>query len=127
MQVDKSSPCPPIGPSTNRFALLTDNSSSVSAGPSPQSESMEIKVLYEKTNDSDASGSSKKSLKRRANKEASDASVNKMKTPSPPLDGTLSSPPVKYQHNDIPPFVVHFRHASDIPGERINTLKSRLT
>ncbi|EGI62298.1 hypothetical protein G5I_09381 [Acromyrmex echinatior] len=64
---------------------------------------------------------SKKSLKRRADKEAPNASANKMQVPSPPSNGT-SSFPVKYQHIDSPSHVVYFCRASEIPGKRINAL-----
>ena len=82
-------------------------------------ETIEIDVPSNKINVSSPSGS-KKSLKRRADKEAPNASANKMQAPSPPSNGT-SSFPVKYQHIDSS-YVVHFCRASEIPSERINAL-----
>ena len=83
-------------------------------------ETIEIDVPSNKINVSSPSGS-KKSLKRRADKEAPNASANKMQAPSPPSNGT-SSFPVKYQHIDSPSHVVYFCRASEIPGKRINAL-----
>ncbi|EGI68267.1 hypothetical protein G5I_03080 [Acromyrmex echinatior] len=101
---------------------LADKSSFDPSRPSPHMEIMEIDVPFDKINISDPSGS-KKSFKRRADKEAPNASAKKMQAPSLPSYGTSSSFPVKYQHIDSS-YVVHFCRASEIPSERINALNS---